>query len=103
MVGIPFTYYLEAHGKCIAQIDCELFAEVDEGKVIVTGVYADHLGGDNYITMTGAGDPLLDMLAERISTAAEKSDAFKAEVYEREGIYYVGGANNPSGHFKRYG
>lgn len=104
MHGTAFTYYLRAHGKIIAEIECELEASVEGGRVTVDGVYADVLetGGD-FINIGNTGDPMLNDLAERIALAAENNDTFCAAVFEAEGLVYSGGANNPTGHFKRFG
>ena len=102
MSGYEFTYQITAHGKLVAEIDCELRAEVVGNRVEVTDVYADNVNGDNYVNLWTSDDPLLVMLAERIAKAAEASDRFCEEVFDAEGIYYVGGANNPSGHYVSY-
>lgn len=58
-------------------------------------------GKRQFMHILGNRDPFLNLLAQKIEKAALKSDWFISEVFEGEGIRYVGfGSNDPDGVYR---
>lgn len=86
--------------------DLELSLDWDNGEpcLSVDDVLVDVSGyrePSNYISMLGGeADPLMAQVGQAIQKQAEEDDALLARVLAEEGIYWIGGANNPDGRWR---
>lgn len=97
-----FTYKHLSNGRPAFELECEISASVQmldssaDPEISISAIKVEFFGVD----LAEGDDPASKALAAAIERAALADPDFCAEVIDREGLFYVGAANDPDGRWR---
>lgn len=97
-----FTYKHRTNGNVAFELECKILAYAElpsnsgDPEISITAIKVEYFGVD----LTEGDDAASKALAAAIERAALADEDFCAEVIDREGLTYVGRANDPSGYWR---